>query len=273
LADALHRVRTAFNRASRTNVADIAAAPSAEVDGDGASSVAAKVAEGLAEGRFRLCIAVDEITDELRDIIEYLNTHSSEGIEVVLFEVGIVTDGDVQVLAPRTFGGESARLKAAASGSSGPRWTFEDVMAKVEEVSGPEAVVAVRRIEAFFREVGWPGFPGKGAVPTWSLYAKVGGTGKALVTVYPWDTGKYGRCVAFSLGSLMDLVPHDKVEAVVADLRRVPPLAPALDGVAALDSSAYPRILPLAALSDMSATEALIDAIRTHIVGAPLSVE
>ena len=78
-----------------------------------------------------MCIPVDEITNELRGIVEFLNTHSAEGIEVVLFEVGIVTDGDVQVMVRRTFGGESARLKTSSGGSK-RRWTFDDVLTRVE---------------------------------------------------------------------------------------------------------------------------------------------
>lgn len=260
-----------FARVSGSSI-DVLAAESAVEGGDVGQdhddddTVQAKVAGALAAGRFRLCIAVDEITDELRDIVEFLNTHSSEGIEVVLFEAGIVTDGDVQVLVPRTFGGESARLKASTGGTR-PKWTFRDVVEAVERVSGPGAVAAVERIEAFFREVGWPGYPGKGAVPTWSLYAKVGGTGKALVTIYPWETGKYGRCVAFSLGSLIGLVPDERIEAVVADLREVPALASHFAGIDALDASTYPLLLPLAVVADPSATEGLVEALRNHLVG------
>jgi hypothetical protein len=103
-------------------------------------------------------------------------------------------------------------------------------------------------------------------VPTWSLYAKVGGTGKALVTVYPWESGKYGRCVAFSLGSLIGLVPDDRIEAVVAELREVSALAPHFAGIAALDASAYPLLLPLAALADPSGTAGLVDALRKHLI-------
>jgi hypothetical protein len=212
-----------------------------------------------------LCIAVDEITDELRDIVDFLNTHSSEGIEVVLFEVGIVTDGDVQVLVPRTFGGAYARLKEAATGGSKPRWTFDDVVTEVERVRGPEAA-AVQGLESFFHEVGWPGFPGKGAVPTWSLYAKLGGTGKALATIYPWASGKYARCVAFNLRSLVGLAPDDRLAALIADLQVVPALEPHFVGITAVDGNTYP-LIPFASVSD-PATEALIAAVRNHLVEA-----
>jgi hypothetical protein len=254
-----------FARASGAAIDTIAAVSDVAGDEERDETVPANVAEALAAGRFRLCIAVDEITDELRDIVEFLNTHSSEGIEVVLFEVGIVTDGDVQVLVPRTFGGESARLKETSAGPK-RRWTFADVVIEVERVSGPEAAASVQRIESFFSHVGWPGYPGKGAVPTWSLYSRIGGVGKALVTIYPWESGKYGRCVAFNLGSLIGLVPDERLAAVIADLGSVPALASYFVGIAPLDGSANPLLLPLAAIADATATDALINSLRTHIV-------
>jgi hypothetical protein len=252
-----------FDKAAGESTRHLASISSATVD-DGGAAISSSLADALADGRFRLCIAVDQITDELRDIVEFLNTHSSEGIEVVLFEVGIVTDGDVQVMVPRTFGGESARLKVGSSEGSKRRWTFDDVLTRVENVSGADIATAIRKLDSFFREVGWSGVPGRGATPTWSLYARVGGLNKSLITVMPYDSGKWGRSLTLNLGSFVGVAADGSLARLLSELRGVAALAPYLDGISGVAPDTYP-VIPLDALSDAT-PEALIAALRTHLV-------
>jgi len=253
-----------FNRAAGSTSIDAMFLAGREAESDG-STISAQIAHALTNGRFRLCIAVDGITDELRNTVEYLNTHSTQGIEVVLFEVGIVTDGDVQVLVPRTFGGESARLKSVASGEARRKWTFDDVVAEVDRVSGAEAAAAVGRVRDFFTGVGWPGYPGKGASPTWSLYARIDGVGKALVTVYPYESGKWERSIALNLGSLAGLVPQDRLTALSQALHAVPALQRPLAGITGIEADSFP-IIPLSTLAAPGVTDAVTTALRTHLV-------
>ncbi|SDJ02414.1 hypothetical protein SAMN05444157_1335 [Frankineae bacterium MT45] len=67
----------------------------------------------LAAGSFRLILAVDNITPELRRIVEFLNRRTADDLEVIAMEFDYIQDGDVQILIPQTYGAEAAARKAA----------------------------------------------------------------------------------------------------------------------------------------------------------------
>ena len=69
----------------------------------------------LAGGRFRLALAVDELTDELRMIVGYLARHLD--VDVVALELAYASHDGVEVLVPRTYGTEPA-VAGATTGSS-----------------------------------------------------------------------------------------------------------------------------------------------------------
>ena len=74
------------------------------------------VSENLERGAFRLVIAVDEITDELKLIVAYLNQHTGHGLRLLALELRRAVDEGVEILMPETFGEESA----GESPGSGP---------------------------------------------------------------------------------------------------------------------------------------------------------
>jgi hypothetical protein len=90
------------------------------VDWDRDGFVAA-VAGNLEAGRFTLVVAVDEITAELRRIIEYLSVHTVGDVAVVALELGYVADGDCQIIVPQTYGVELAERKST-SAKPGRQW-------------------------------------------------------------------------------------------------------------------------------------------------------
>jgi hypothetical protein len=67
------------------------------------------VSATLAAGRFRLVIAVDAITDELKRIVEYLDDHTVADVEVLALELGYAADGDVELLIPAVYGADRLR--------------------------------------------------------------------------------------------------------------------------------------------------------------------
>jgi hypothetical protein len=83
----------------------------------------AAVASNLEAGRSTLVVAVDEITAELRRIIEYLSVHTVGDVAVVALELGYVADGDCQILVPQTYGVELAERK---SPSARPRRPWDE---------------------------------------------------------------------------------------------------------------------------------------------------
>jgi hypothetical protein len=72
---------------------------------------ATAVEGNLNEGRFTLVVAVDEITAELKRIIEYLSAHTVGEVDVVALELGYVAEGDWQIIVPQTYGVELAERK------------------------------------------------------------------------------------------------------------------------------------------------------------------
>lgn len=72
------------------------------------------LSDNLASGRFTLIIAVDRITDELKRIVPYINTHTIPEVQFIALEVGYVKDGDVEIIRPLTYGQESVAEKQRA---------------------------------------------------------------------------------------------------------------------------------------------------------------
>lgn len=91
--------------------------------------------ENLREGRFTLVLAVDLINEDLRRIVEYLNTHTSEGVQVFAIELTKAWHADVEILLPRVFGLEIAAAKAANAAKAGnpSKWLPEDVVTFIEQ--------------------------------------------------------------------------------------------------------------------------------------------
>ena len=109
-----------FERAwqARSNGASLAdqvlGADSSEAD---VAEFHSAIVDNLAEGRFRLLLAVDSLTDELRLIIGYLASHLD--LEVIALELAYASHDGVDVLVPRTWGSELTRLRPG--GSTGGR--------------------------------------------------------------------------------------------------------------------------------------------------------
>jgi hypothetical protein len=66
-----------------------------------------RVAANLDAGRFRLLIAVDEISDQLQAIIRYLNGHAGGQLKLVALALPEFADDQTRVLVPTTFGDEA----------------------------------------------------------------------------------------------------------------------------------------------------------------------
>jgi hypothetical protein len=74
------------------------------------------VSHNLRDGRFRLVIAVDQLTPELRLIVTYLATHLD--VDIAALELAYARHDDVEVLVPKTWGTEISQARST-SGSTG----------------------------------------------------------------------------------------------------------------------------------------------------------
>lgn len=86
----------------------------AEIAGEGfdEESFQAQVAENPHAGRFRLVVAVDKITEALKQTIVYLNDQLDGA--VLALELAYLRDGEVEMLVPAVYGEESAERKKPA---------------------------------------------------------------------------------------------------------------------------------------------------------------
>ena len=104
-----------------------------------------RLAANIESARIDLCLAVDEIDDDLRRLIEYLNKATRPDVRVTAVQLSYARQGSVEILVPTTYGGEIAETKSRAAGRPTLRWTVETFI----EALGNEAdrVLAQRLID------------------------------------------------------------------------------------------------------------------------------
>jgi hypothetical protein len=101
-----------FDDAFRRSKANRSLSDALVADGDlDEEEFRAAVEDNLRSGTMSLIIAVDEITDELKHSVSYLNFHTNEDVNFLAFEMRRAEDEGVEVLLPETYGEESAREK------------------------------------------------------------------------------------------------------------------------------------------------------------------
>jgi hypothetical protein len=162
------------------------------------------VTDNLAAGRFTLVIAVDRITDELKRIVPYVNTHTVSDVRFLALEIGYVRDGNVEIVWPATYGQESAEEKQPRQRRT---WAVNAYFEKLRE-DGEAVERFVHTIADFSQQQGALLEGGSGLDP--SLNARfqfdVDGQLKAVWSSYFQSTG-----ASFDLNFeyIADVVPHD----------------------------------------------------------------
>jgi len=190
------------------------------------------LARRLADGAFRLVIAVDRITEELRSIVEYLNTRTDDTVEVLALEPDLVAQDGVEVLIPRVHGLESARLKMQQSGvvRRGSR-DVGPVLAAFDEAFAPDVRA---RMDLFLDDLlGIGGYlqRGTGANPSLSGYLRVGRVVRSLWSL-TLDPGPLGGAQFFmNVNTWADVFGLDQVDRMVDALAEHPAFAPIRDSV------------------------------------------
>ncbi len=156
----------------------------------------ANVAANLAGGRFRLVIAVDEITDELKGIVRYINQHTNSDIQFLAIELRYSADDGFEILVPAVYGEESIQSKGAAT-TAKQKWDEQSVFAALEKICSPAGFAAAKRLYDFSKEHA-RGF-------TWSVgpYASVtirfpvGGKLSSALSLYEWPQGRGAFAINF----------------------------------------------------------------------------
>ena len=177
----------------------------------------AAVEANLAAGRFTLVFAVDDITPELRRIVEYLSEHTAPEVNVIALEVGYLTDGDTEVLVPQPYGQEMAQRKVATA--SGPPLAPDTTsfMAALRSTTGEWAEPLARELLVWADESALEVWYGAGT-KFGTFYAGLpdaSGTRRALFGC--WTSGG----IEIEFNQIMNLGPFETHEARLEVLRRL----------------------------------------------------
>lgn len=178
----------------------------------------AAVASNLATGSMGLFIAVDEITDELKRIVEFLNAHTVADLPVLALELNLVRDEGIEVLLPALYGAEAVRAKPSARSRTDETALFS----AIEEYAGSQAREAFRRIfdHAAARRSGfnWGG----GQTPSATAWYVVDGQKVAVWSCYVYSQQ---RRVTFDINFeylARRGVSEEKLEALITSLEKIP---------------------------------------------------
>jgi len=77
------------------------------------------VADNLAAGRFQLILAVDVVSDEVRQVVAYLNAGARPGLAAVALGLRYHAEEGVEILIPTVFRGDGSRDDVLADGGRG----------------------------------------------------------------------------------------------------------------------------------------------------------
>jgi hypothetical protein len=219
--------------------------------GDGGTAVRQGLAASLESGRFTVVLAVDGINDDLRRMVEYLNTITVPDVQVLAFEVARVRHDDIEILLPRVFGAELATLKT----SSQPSWTEAQFLDGLNNRSA-ELSTAMRQLVAEAHSLDLPITNGTASEPSLIVGSIKDGTPVWSLSLF--SGGPYGLSALFRLDRFID---HD-IDAgkAAAILQGIPGVTPDLP---ALKSSGYRRWvkIPMESLRSTDARQLLFHAL------------
>ena len=189
-----------------------------------AEAFRANTGSRLAKGEFRLVIAVDEINDDLQRAVEFLNENSTGNIVFFALEVGYFRQGEVEILAPRTFGHEVEIAGKGPVSTTKPRWTADQVTEAVLELPDAAARTLIAALLAHAKAHGAVQKGGTGQAPSAGFYYPVAGLQRSLWSLYVRPDNPV---IALNFGSISN-VSSTIAEAAYGQLASSPALTAAV---------------------------------------------
>lgn len=214
-----------------------------------------EVTRHLQEGDFRLVIAVDEITSQLKMIIEYLNEHTVTAMQVLAVELGYSQEGDVELLVPAVYGEELASRKGRSATTG--QWTPVSFTDAMEQRTSGAVRTFVDRLLKHGTENGNAPYYGIGKEPTLSFTYDMGGHLRSLWALVLREGAPY---VGINFGSVDDW-SHDRAVCFLRNLTADPLLASALQSIEETNLNKYPNIAVEPSLTDAQAQSVFFSAL------------
>jgi hypothetical protein len=173
------------------------------------------VTEHLTSGTFRLVFAVDQITEELKRTVLYLNGHTTNSVEVMALELGYAAGHGVEVLVPSAYGIESVDGKRPGGR---PPWDENALLASLARCCTPAGAEATQLLFTYLKEHGQLNW-GRGAYPSVTAWLPARGSERLSVSIYASEPDP---TVAVNFGDMVPYVTTARMASLADALRRIP---------------------------------------------------
>lgn len=189
----------------------------------------------LEEGNFSLVLAVDSITDELKQIVSYLNTHSDAGLQVLAVELDYAAGHGVEILMPQTYGEETA---SHAGQPEGGHWSERELMEAIQNSSTPAEFNAAKRLYEFGRSNNARFYFSRRtfAQPAVMIWM---GEGSRQVSYGLYAGGNAGSSVAVNFGWMRAHTDEPTMQRLLDRLRELPD--PAAESLREVETTEFRR--------------------------------
>ena len=223
------------------------------------------ISSNLKLGAFRVVVAVDEITEELKQSISYLNSHTTTAIELLGLEVAYVRDGEVEMLIPVVYGEEAAATKRAERRHT---WTEEEFWEHADDVSTPDSLAAIRALHDWAIQEGGSLYWGNGKLhPSMTAWVQVDGTESPIWSCYLADND--ATLLGLNFDWLRTRTTEERMANLAEGLRSVPEAKALLEDLEEREYRRRPSLRVAGVLTRPEALEGLLEAYATLVATVP----
>lgn len=146
-----------------------------------------RVSSALSEGKFTAIVLMDRLTDQLRDLIKFMNENSR--FRLLAVELDYYQHDSIEIVTPRLFGAETRRAVDSGTGTRGS-WSEDAYFERLRASADAATVAAVTRFHDFVAPLGGIAWGTGAANPSLIPYFVPGSTKKSPL-FFKFD----GRCV------------------------------------------------------------------------------
>ncbi len=214
-------LRAFFEQTCETNGTEPASVIAELTGNDDEEEFWRSVKTNLQAGRIRMIFVADEIPDELRRVIEFLN-EQMDPAEVLGVEIKQFANDTIKTLVPRLIGltANAEDRKTSGGGRSRRKWDEDSFIAFLEEMGAEAAVPTTKAILEWAAERGlriaWGSGPSNG-----SFFVMFDRKGFNYYT-FAVFTGYRNPYVQFQFQMQGNQVSHEQLLALVDRLNRIP---------------------------------------------------
>jgi hypothetical protein len=216
------------------------------------------LSECLKEGSFRLIVAVDSITDELRQTLRFLNQHSIQAVEVMALEIEYTRDGELEIIVPQVYGEE---LTEPARGRK--TWDEAGLLKGLKAGCTSIGFQAISALWDVFKERGFRITYGGGLNPSASIYISVDGIELPVFSIYAYENPEWWSSLSVNFEYMNDQdATRDRLSGLLERVRSLPNVRP--DRLADVESSGF-RKRPGLPIDDVVSADGAMDELRKII--------